>query len=219
MVPVAPRGWGFVGCPSWMVLPSPSSLFGGAPFTCLRVGSPFLFVLVYFVLFLSTKCFILPTRRMRESSTTQESHVSLYCANVRDFVGPLRSLMQHLSSERHYKKKSCQLQSDFCFSATVLLARFFFFGEQASNELHVCLPLPQSLEDVRRTVWQLIVRTGNVNVLRISLGCVNRDFFQLIGQSLQHRRLCMSWTFSIVLGATWTIDRVHRPEARSRWYM
>ena len=40
-----------------------------------------------------------------QSQVRHESYVSLYCANVRKLVGPLRSLMRHLSSERHHQKK------------------------------------------------------------------------------------------------------------------
>ena len=45
------------------------------------------------------------------------------------------------------------------------------------------------LDDARSTVWELVVRSGNVNVLRTQLGCVGWNFLPVHRSTQVHRSL------------------------------
>ena len=61
------------------------------------------------------------------------------------------------------------------------------------------------LDDARRTVRELVLRSGNVDVLRTQLGCVGRNFHWFIGQ------LRFNEVFNIALG-----DDVHVMDVLNR---
>ena len=69
----------------------------------------------------------------------------------------------------------------------------------------LCSLMP--FDDARSNVWEAVVRSGSVNVLRTQLERVDRNFNQFIGQ-LRLKQVFnialgdMSWAFSIVLTPT-----------------
>ena len=79
------------------------------------------------------------------------------------------------------------------------------------------------LDDARRNVWELVLRSGHVDVLRTLLGCVDRTSYWLIRHLVLNEVLniasgtpFMSWTFLIVRDPAWNNRTSDEVQAHTR---